>query len=96
MIRNGPPLKPTLNRVFGLYKYSYGPTHHCTPRTHPPTVSSMATTLQHAELGEIRGNTVDGVVQFLGLKYATLKDRLASPELLDSYGPGPTDATKFG
>jgi carboxylesterase type B len=56
----------------------------------------MSTTLEHDSLGELKGNTKDGVAEFLGLKYATLKDRFASAELLDRYGPGPTDATKYG
>ncbi|KAH4057476.1 hypothetical protein HBI24_137270 [Parastagonospora nodorum] len=56
----------------------------------------MSTTLKHGSLGELKGNIKDGVAEFLGLKYATLKDRFASAELLDRYGPGPTDATKYG
>ncbi|KAF2847588.1 carboxylesteras-like protein [Plenodomus tracheiphilus IPT5] len=56
----------------------------------------MSATLKHSSLGEIRGNSVDGVVQFKGLKYATLKNRLASAELVEGYGTQATDATKFG
>jgi hypothetical protein len=56
----------------------------------------MSTSLQHSELGGLKGNIIDGIVQFLGLKYATLKDRLASAELLSNYGREPTDATKYG
>lgn len=56
----------------------------------------MSAILKHAELGELHGNSVDGAVQFLGLKYATLKNRLANAELLESYRSGVTDATKFG
>lgn len=52
-------------------------------------------TLNHPQLGEIHGKKGDGVVQFLGLKYATLKDRFAPPELVTSYN-GPVDATRFG
>jgi hypothetical protein len=57
---------------------------------------AMSTSLQHTKLGELKGNIADGTAQFLGLKYATLKDRLATAELIDHYGSGPTDATKFG
>jgi hypothetical protein len=56
----------------------------------------MSTSLQHSELGELKGNIIDGVAQFLGLKYATLKNRLATAELLSNYGQEPTDATKYG
>ncbi|KAI4685004.1 uncharacterized protein J4E88_004447 [Alternaria novae-zelandiae] len=56
----------------------------------------MSETLKHQHLGEIEGKPVDGAVQFLGLQYASLKDRLAAPQLVDSYGSGTTDATKFG
>ncbi|EFQ87185.1 hypothetical protein CFE70_001165 [Pyrenophora teres f. teres 0-1] len=56
----------------------------------------MSTTLNHANLGELKGKAVDSAVQFLGLKYASLRDRFAPAELVDSYGSGSTDATKFG
>jgi hypothetical protein len=55
----------------------------------------MSASLQHRELGELKSNIVDGTAQFLGLKYATLKNRLA-PAQLSKYGRGPTDATKYG
>jgi hypothetical protein len=57
---------------------------------------AMSTSLQHSKLGELRGNLVDGTVQFLGLKYASLKNRLASAELISNYGQDATDATKYG
>lgn len=56
----------------------------------------MSATFNHAHLGELRGKAVDSAVQFLGLKYASLKDRFATAELVDSYESGSTDATKFG
>jgi len=56
----------------------------------------MSASLKHAELGELKGNVVDGTAQFLGLKYATLKNRLAPAELVDSYESGSTDASKYG
>ncbi|RAR15774.1 para-nitrobenzyl esterase [Stemphylium lycopersici] len=56
----------------------------------------MSATFKHAALGELEGNKVDGSIQFLGLKYASIKDRFAPPELVSDYGSGSTDATKFG
>lgn len=56
----------------------------------------MVTTLKHSTLGNVKGNKGDQVVQFLGLKYATLKDRLATAQLLGSYGFDGVDATKYG
>ncbi|CBX95803.1 hypothetical protein IAQ61_004638 [Plenodomus lingam] len=56
----------------------------------------MSATLKHTELGEIRGNSVDGVVQFLGLQYGALKNRFARAEMVEGYGPQTRDATKFG
>ncbi|KAH8732619.1 carboxylesterase-like protein [Phaeosphaeriaceae sp. PMI808] len=53
-------------------------------------------TLKHPKLGELHGNLVNGTAQFLGLKYATLENRLAAAKMINSYGPGPTDATKYG
>jgi carboxylesterase type B len=59
-------------------------------------IANMSATLEHEHLGELRGKTVESAVQFLGLKYASIKDRLAAPQLVDSYASGTTDATKFG
>ncbi|KAF2791847.1 para-nitrobenzyl esterase [Melanomma pulvis-pyrius CBS 109.77] len=56
----------------------------------------MATTFKHADLGELKGKVVNGTVQFLGLKYASLKDRLAPPELVTTYGSTSTDASNYG
>jgi carboxylesterase type B len=57
----------------------------------------MATTLQHPTLGNITGVVKDGVTQYLGIKYATLENRLAAPvPLLDNGGRGPIDATTYG
>jgi hypothetical protein len=56
----------------------------------------MSASIQHAELGELKGKDVDDTVQFLGLKYATLKNRFAPAELIRDYGSGPIDATKYG
>jgi hypothetical protein len=56
----------------------------------------MFTTLEHAKLGKINGVAVDGTVQFRGLKYASLKNRFAPPQLVTSYETQSTDATKYG
>lgn len=56
----------------------------------------MSTTLQHPDLGKLKGLTGDGTVQFRGLKYATLEDRFAAPELCTEYDSEPTDATTYG
>ncbi|USP76880.1 uncharacterized protein yc1106_04154 [Curvularia clavata] len=56
----------------------------------------MAATFTHPALGRVQGNQRDGVAQFLGLKYASIKDRFAPPEVVDSYESGDIDATKFG
>lgn len=56
----------------------------------------MATSLNHPDLGQIDGVSVDGTVQFLGLKYASLEDRFAPPKLVTKLGSSPIDATKYG
>lgn len=56
----------------------------------------MSATVSHPSLGELKGNVRNGTAQFLGLKYARLKDRLAPAELVDSYAPGVTDAWNYG
>lgn len=55
----------------------------------------MTSTLKSASLGEIRGRDDNGVIQYSGIKYATLKNRLADAELAESNG-GVLDATKDG
>jgi hypothetical protein len=71
-----------------------------TTTSHDTTLSNkgteMSTVFEHADLGGIRGKVVDGTVQFLGLKYASLKDRLALPQLVTRYGAGTIDASKYG
>lgn len=57
---------------------------------------NMSTTLKHANLGNLKGNIVNGTAQFLGLKYAKLKNRLATAEIVETYDTGVTDATKYG
>ncbi|OAL44019.1 carboxylesteras-like protein [Pyrenochaeta sp. DS3sAY3a] len=56
----------------------------------------MAATIKHTTLGEVKGNIKSGTAQFLGLKYATLKNRLATAEIAQNDGTGVIDATKFG
>lgn len=52
-------------------------------------------TFPHPEIGDVAGVHHDGVTQFRGVKYATLKDRFASAELIQYDGTG-LDATKYG
>lgn len=56
----------------------------------------MSTTLEHKDLGQVKGTAVDGTVQFRGLKYASLENRFAPPQLVTSYGSSPIDASKYG
>ncbi|RDW76746.1 putative carboxylesterase [Aspergillus mulundensis] len=55
----------------------------------------MAATLQTANLGTIHGKSSDGVTQYLGIKYATLEDRLADAVPINSR-EGALDATRDG
>lgn len=56
----------------------------------------MTTILTTTSLGDIRGKTVDGVTQFLGIKYATLKNRFADAELIEQRNGDVLDATTDG
>ncbi|KAJ1706347.1 carboxylesterase [Aspergillus flavus] len=57
----------------------------------------MATTIiQTKHLGQIRGKVAEGVTQFLGIKYATLEDRLADAQLVEKRDGDTLDATKDG
>lgn len=47
-------------------------------------------------LGEIKGIVDHGVVQFKGVPYATLTDRLADAQLIYSRNGDILDATRYG
>lgn len=49
-----------------------------------------------APFGTFEGVAGDGVVQYRGIQYARLKDQLATPELVTSYGANTMNATAFG
>jgi hypothetical protein len=56
----------------------------------------MTTILKTEALGDIRGKS-DGIVsQFLGIQYATLKNRLADAELIEQRHGEILDATRDG
>lgn len=56
----------------------------------------MTTILKTTSLGEIRGKVADGVVQYLGIKYASLRSRFADAELIEKRDGDVLDATKDG
>ena len=57
--------------------------------------SSMTSSIE-TQLGICTGKNGDGVVQYLGIKYASLEDQMSAPNLLHGYGAEIVDATKFG
>ncbi|KAJ6096396.1 hypothetical protein N7486_007142 [Penicillium sp. IBT 16267x] len=54
------------------------------------------TILKTSKLGDIRGREVDGIIQYLGIQYATLKNRFADAELIEDRTGGVLDATSDG
>ncbi|KAJ5792605.1 uncharacterized protein N7503_008583 [Penicillium pulvis] len=52
--------------------------------------------LSTSKLGEIHGREGDGVTQYLGIQYATLKNRFADAELIEDRKGGVLDATNDG
>jgi carboxylesterase type B len=56
----------------------------------------MTSELSHPTLGHIQGKVKGDVVQFLGIKYASIKDRFAPSEGFDHSGSNIIDATKPG
>jgi hypothetical protein len=52
----------------------------------------------HPSIGRLKGNTAkEGVLQFLGLQYATLTDRFAPAKMKEYSNQSETvDATKIG
>ncbi|KAF1950331.1 para-nitrobenzyl esterase [Byssothecium circinans] len=47
-------------------------------------------------LGEFTGKAGDEIIQYLGIKYASVKDQLSNPELVTSYETQVIDASSFG
>lgn len=56
----------------------------------------MTTVLKTQNLGDIRGKDNGVVSQFLGIKYASLKDRLSDAVLVEQRSGDALDATKDG
>lgn len=56
----------------------------------------MAMSFTHPAIGEIKGKPREEVTQFLGLQYATLKDRFAPPMLKQYDGKATIDGTNIG
>jgi len=56
----------------------------------------MATLLNTTALGSVQGTTEDGVTQYLGIKFANLKDRLADADLIAERHGDVLNATKDG
>ncbi|KAF2685791.1 carboxylesteras-like protein [Lentithecium fluviatile CBS 122367] len=56
----------------------------------------MMTTIIKTPFGEFKGKNGDGVVQYLGVRYASLKDQLSVPEMVEDYGVDAIDATGYG
>jgi len=58
--------------------------------------TNMTTKICKTPVGKYKGNQGDHVVQFLGIKYASLKDRLSAPEMILRYDREIIDATLHG
>lgn len=57
----------------------------------------MTAQVKHPQLGQIQGRQADGVIQFLGIKYASLKDRFSASELAKyDGGHNSIEATELG
>jgi hypothetical protein len=56
---------------------------------------SMTTTLM-TSFATFTGKNGDEVIQYLGVKYASLEDQLSPPEMMTTYDSGVVDATEFG
>jgi len=82
-------------------------TGQVTEHLRPGTMAEMtttATTTKHPLIGEVKGMTLidegltphQGVRQYLGIQYATLKDRFAPAVLREYDGKITVDAAKIG
>jgi hypothetical protein len=69
--------------------------HQCFSE-YPSNINTMPITIQHPGLGEVKGNAADGTAEFLGLQYATIRNRLATAEMISNKGTECIDATSYG
>lgn len=58
--------------------------------------TGISSFFQHPVIGQIRVRDGDGVVQCLGLKYASLENRFADAQIMDYPSDGHLTATKHG
>ena len=65
------------------------------PLSYPYTNANMPPPLT-TSFGNFQGHQGDGVIQFQGIKFASLKDQLSVPEMVTTYGTKVVDATHFG
>ena len=56
----------------------------------------MERQVEHPQLGKIQGTASNGIVNFLGLKYATLANQFATAQLAGPPSETIADATKYG
>lgn len=63
---------------------------------HTRTANRVPMATLRTPFGEFKGKKKNGIVQYLGIKYASLKDQLAIPEMVKEYGNKVIDATEFG
>jgi hypothetical protein len=62
-----------------------------------PSDMAATSTLRHPTIGNVIGNAdSEGLVQYLGLQYATLADRFAPPQLKQYSSDSDVDATRNG
>jgi len=72
------------------------PWHH-KPRPFFTAMAINTSILRHPAIGNVIGNAdSEGVIQYLGLQYATLADRFAPPQLKQYSPDSDVDATRDG
>jgi len=60
------------------------------------SAGTMGQTTLETTFGSFVGVEENGVRKFLGIKYAQVKNWLAAPEIINSYGNEVVDATQYG
>ncbi|KAF7555501.1 hypothetical protein G7Z17_g2139 [Cylindrodendrum hubeiense] len=63
---------------------------------HPQIPLGLPSPLHHSAIGRLQGKYGKGVIQYLGIKYASLEDRLAEPQVIEYSGSEEIDATRHG
>ena len=89
-------LQQHLLRIRRFLRYSLSKGKMFPPMFSSGMRSEAETVTCETRFGSFKGRKGDGVVTFRGIRYASFRSQLSSPELVTEYGSEVVDAVEFG